>query len=364
MKLDQLKGVFDRPGPYVTVHLDLGRASADAVQQRQARWTTVRHRLQELGVADDVVEDIGERIAENTHVHGEVRRTVVAARDGIVLDDVQAGHTHWPEVVDVGELPDLAGWLAVADRSLPFILVTADREGADIELHEAISSPSVESTSVEGETLDIRKLPVGGWAQKQFQQTAENNWEENAELVADEVRRLAREHATAATLVAGEVRARAEVVKALEKAEPQLTSPVIQIEAGGRAPGASDEALWNEIREVVTTLEREADVAVTEKLDEARTKGEGAATGLDEVVEGLREARVDRLVLDLAALHEKTIKPSSWDGLPLPDSAKDAQELPADRVLVAAGALTGAELTVLPAEMSHGGGAAALLRWA
>jgi|tagenome__1003787_1003787.scaffolds.fasta_scaffold20917107_3 hypothetical protein len=50
-------------------------------------------------------------------------------------------------------------------------------------------------------------------------------------------------------------------------------------------------------------------------------------------------------------------------GLPLPAPALDATELPADRVLVAAAALTGARVSVLPASVAHGGGASALLRW-
>ena len=54
---------------------------------------------------------------------------------------------------------------------------------------------------------------------------------------------------------------------------------------------------------------------------------------------------------------------AGWCWSALPASAQDATGLPADRVLVAAAALTGADLTVLPAAMTHGGGASALLRW-
>ena len=40
-----------------------------------------------------------------------------------------------------------------------------------------------------------------------------------------------------------------------------------------------------------------------------------------------------------------------------------SEELPADMVLVAAGAATDTELSLLPAEQTKGAGVAALLRW-
>jgi hypothetical protein len=58
------------------------------------------------------------------------------------------------------------------------------------------------------------------------------------------------------------------------------------------------------------------------------------------------------------------VEPAQHPGFALPTNAASASDLPADRVLVAAGALTGAQLTVLPASMARGGGASAPLRWA
>jgi hypothetical protein len=72
---------------------------------------------------------------------------------------------------------------------------------------------------------------------------------------------------------------------------------------------------------------------------------------------------VDRLVVDLAALGERTIRPKDHPGLPLPEPAASAADVPAGRALVAAAAMSGAQMTLLPKGMSHGGGVAALLRW-
>ncbi len=362
MQLESIKPVFEKSGPFVTVHAEVGRGTADAISQRDARWTTLRHELEHAGVADGLVEQIGERVTENTHLPGEVRRTVVAAGDEIVLDEVQPGHSHWPETCDVGPLPHLTAWLANADAAQSFLLVTTDRVGADISLHSALPAPADVERSVDGEDFYITKVAEGDWAQKQFQQTAENTWKQNAALVADEVRSLVGAHGPKVALVAGETRARAELLRALSDDAGSLP-PVVEIESGGRAAGASDEALWAEVTEVVTRLSREHDAEVAARLDEGRGRGEGAATGLDEVVAALAQSQVEELAVDLQALEERTVTTKALVGVPLPASALAERELPADRALVAAAALTGASVTMLSASMSHGGGAAALLRW-
>jgi hypothetical protein len=364
MHLDRLRPVFDRPGPYLTVHVDVGRASEHADSQIDARWTTIRHDLEHAGVDGSLVEEIGTRLRAKTHLPGEVRRTIVAAGDEVLLDDLQEGHNPHPEVVDRAELPDLASWLDQEDQAFPFIVVVADRTGADIDVYRAASRPSEEHESVTGETFYITKVAEGDWAQKQFQQTAQESWEHNARLVSEAVLPLVRRTRALAVFVVGEVRARAEVVRALEATDHGLGDRIVPIESGGRAEGSSDQAMWGEIHEHLRAHVAAEDADTTAALEQSRGRGEGAATGLDDVLEALAKGQVDRLLVDLDAVREKSVTPSQHPGLTLPDNAASASELPADRVLVAAGALTGARLTVLPASMARGGGASALLRWA
>lgn len=363
MRLDPIKPIFEQDGPFVTIYAEVGRAAADPAAQREARLTTVRHRLEHADVPSELAAELGRRLEENTHLPGAVRRTVVAAGDSVVFDDLQPGHSHWPELVEIGPLPELSGWLAHADTARKFLLVNADRVGADLSIHEALQGPPETTSSVQGEDFYITKVAEGDWAQKQFQQTAENNWRHNAGLVADEGRSLARRHATTATLVAGETRARAEVVRALEHHDPQVVAPVIEIESGGRGAGASTTALWEQVTQVVTRLQREADSELAAQLDEADGRGEGAAIELDQVLDALVQARVEHVLVDLADLTERTIAPSRLEGITLPSAARTAEQLPADRAVVAAAALTGASLTLLPKSMIHGS-VAALLRWA
>ena len=108
MQLHRIRPVIEHDGRFVTLHLDVGRASEDAVKQRQARWTTIRHDLEESGCPAALVEDLQGRLEENTHVSGEARRTIVAGAQEVLLDEVQPGHSTWPECVDHGALPHVA----------------------------------------------------------------------------------------------------------------------------------------------------------------------------------------------------------------------------------------------------------------
>jgi Bacterial archaeo-eukaryotic release factor family 2 len=354
-----LRPIFDAEGPYVTVHMEVGRDTEDAPQQLDARWTTVRHRLEDEQVEPKLVTAIGERLQENTHAPGEVRRTIVGTGTEIVFDDVQIGHSIRPEVTEIEVLPDLSGWLALEDRAIPFVLVVADREGADIDVHRALSRAPVDREAVQGETFHITKVPQGDWAQKQFQQNAENAWHRNAGQVAEAVRSLQRRHRPRLVMVAGDVRARADIADQI--AAPDVT--VVKIESGGRAAGASQEALWSEVEHVLAATAAAVDKELSDRLDQARGQGSGAAHGLEAVLDALVQSRVEQLVLDLHAATEKSVRPRDHEGLPLPAATPADQDLPADRVLVAAATLSGAEIRLLPESLAHGGGVAAVLRW-
>jgi len=366
MELARLRTVYEHPGPYLTVHAEVGRAGEDALDQLDARWTSIRHELERHDLDRALVEEVGERLRANTHLEGEVRRTIVASGNEVVFDDVQAGHSMWPETVDVAELPDLGGWLRIADQELPFLLVQVDRTGGEIDSYRAIARPRGEHEAVQGSTFHIRKVPEGGWSQDHFQQSAEDQWERNAREVAEEARKLAARHRPRAIIVAGDVRAVTDLAGALGNGDV----PVVKLESGGRAAGTSEEAMWQEVSTALAQLEAHAQKEIADRLAEAAGRQEGAAIGTDAVLDALVRQQVDRLVLDLDEAADRTVRPSLHEGLALPEPAVAADELPADRAGVAAAALSGSRLSLLPAELipSLGGagnaeGVAALLRW-
>lgn len=365
MELEQIRAVLDHPGPYITLHLDVSRATEDARQQLNTRWTTTRHELEHRGVTGPVLTELEQRLREPTHLAGEVRRTIVATPDQVVLDDARAGGTTWPETVAVGPLPDLAGWLTQTDGSFPFVLVRTDRAGADIEVYRALGGRVAETTSVEGDTFDITKLPQGDWAQDKYQQRAENTWHANAELVAGQLRDLDHRYRPRLIVVCGDVRARSDLAGLVR----DLRATVAVVDSGGRAAGASDEALWRDVRRLLDEGRARETEALLQQLARGTAVGEGVVTGPDRVAEALVKGEVERLVLDLEEAHSATVDAADHPGLPLPEPVLTAGPLPADQVLVAAAALTGAAASLLPHEVSLpqefalASGVAATLRW-
>jgi len=359
MQLSTLQDVYRHPGPYVTVHMDVSRNSEDALTQIETRWNNSRQTLEAEGVDASLIDRIGELVLEPTDVPGEVRRTIVAAGEEILLDDILAGHSPWPESVSCGELPDVSGYLQQVDGQMPFLLVVADRTGADLDFYRALVRADSMHTEVEGETLHIHKFHGGGWAHRRFQLRSENQAESNAREVADEIRSIVARHRPRVVILAGEQRARTAIAENLENVQTEVE----HVEAGGRGAGASEEALWEEVRQVLARHEAADQQELTGRLEERHGQGSGAALGLDEVIDALVQHRVDTLVVDLQKVRDMTVDPSRFPGIPLPEQATTRKELPADQVLVAAAAATDANIAVLPAEQTKGGGIAALLRW-
>lgn len=375
MRLDLARPLFERPGPFLTLHVDVSRDTEDARQQIDSRWTRARHLLQDHGVSGPIVGEVEERLREPTHLPGKVRRTLVADLhpDGggeILLDDARLCTSTWPETVTVGPLPDLAGWLSSVGAQNPFVLIRVDRVGADIEVHVAPSRPASEQTTVDGDTFDITKLPQGDWAQDKYQQRAENPWHANARLVADQVAALAERYRPRLVVVCGDVRARSDLASLLEDLLPAATgASVVTVESGGRAAGTSDEALWDDVRRLLAEIEARDTDAVLQRLERGIAVGEGVLSGPDRVAEAFVVGGVEELVLDLGEARAVSVAAADHPGLALPAVARDAGALPADQVLVAAAALTDAEVTLLPhevplpQELALANGVAATLRW-
>lgn len=113
---------------------------------------------------------------------------------------------------------------------------------------------------------------------------------------------------------------------------------------------------------MLARLEAEGQQELTDRLEEKWGQGAGAVLGVDDVIDALVQHKVDTLIVDLQKAREVTVDPTH-PGLPLPEQALGTRELPADQVLVAAGAATDAAIAVLPSSQTKGGGVAAMLRW-
>lgn len=180
-----------------------------------------------------LIQEIGRHVQEPVNVAGEVRRTIIASDDEIVFDEVTAGHSRWPEVVTTGELPDMSGWLHQVDGQFPFMLVVADREGADIDFYSSLTTAESVHREINGNTANLHKFHGGGWSHKRFQRRSENQWESNAREVADEIRSAVARRRPRVLLLAGDQRACTLIEESLEGVQCEIA----HLSAGGRAAG-------------------------------------------------------------------------------------------------------------------------------
>jgi stalled ribosome rescue protein Dom34 len=143
------------------------------------------------------------------------------------------------------------------------------------------------------------------------------------------------------------------------------------VSAGGRADGASEQALADAVREEVLKSVWANRRGLLERLQQDLGRGEYAAAGVDDVIAALRQAQVDTLLIAADGGPDGV----GWfgeDGTELGRSEQDVRDLGVeqprsdqlDEVLVRAAAGTGASVVVTPdAHAALRDGVAALLRY-
>jgi peptide subunit release factor 1 (eRF1) len=231
---------------------------------------------------------------------------------------------------------------------VPHIVVLIDRVGADITV--AGVDGNAQQEEVEGETFHIRKVKVGGWAHDHWQNSAEEQWDQNAERVAEHIASYVRRLPVAFVVVAGDVRARQHLV---ENAGDLWRDLVVQMDEGGRAAGADREPVEQRAAQLVAEHEGRQCEQVLEQVQAAAAHGL-SVTGTPLVVEALRKNQVETLVLADQPDEERLLVGS--DPLQLGVSQEDMDALgvqevhsvPADRALLAAAVATAAGVTVVP----------------
>ncbi|MCZ7631630.1 MAG: Vms1/Ankzf1 family peptidyl-tRNA hydrolase [Microthrixaceae bacterium] len=190
-------------GPVATVVMSAPSAIVNAAERFETHW---QRAYRELTASDLDPSDLRrlDETASGLH-HGEGSSVVLIGCPGadafVEFLDEEVGN----DLVVVDTLPRLGALLESRQRSVPHVIVVADRAGADIV---AIDGGSVVTTlGVEGETEFIHRGHPGGFSQRRYQQRAENLWESNAAQTAEVVAKVARDIRARLVAVAGDVRA-------------------------------------------------------------------------------------------------------------------------------------------------------------
>jgi len=289
-----LEEVYSGEGPYATVYLENRPAGEDAAEQWELRWQGLRQQLLAEGTDQPTLAALDEALTPsrpgNAVRHG---RVLVAASGQIRLDRPLPDDPVTPvtDQATWAPLPHLIPLLAAEGRRVPHILVIADRIGADVHL----AAEGTERVSIiDGMDNQLRKVQAGGWSHRRFQQRAENHWEQNATLVADEVARLAVRHRVKLVVLAGDVRARTAIASHLPA---NVASLVVETDHGSRAAGAAQDPLRAEIRRLLTETARREHSELIARFQEAIASTGRAVEGLEATVETLRLGQVATLLL-------------------------------------------------------------------
>lgn len=270
-------------GPVASVVLSAPSALADAAKRFEATWQRARKQLSGAGMDPSELERL-DRTASALH-HGEGSSVVLIQCPGaetfveFLDDDVSE------DLVALDTLPRLGALLESRQRSVPHVIVIADRAGADILAIDAGSL--VRSLDVEGETEFIHRGQPGGWSQRRFQQRAENLWESNAAQTADVVAKVARDTHARLIAVAGDVRAVGFLHEHLPRDIAALTHDLT---------GQSDERIATETVRATADLVARDTRAIIEAHRDACGTGRGA-DGAPQTTEALAMGRVDTLLI-------------------------------------------------------------------
>ncbi|CCG02941.1 Vms1/Ankzf1 family peptidyl-tRNA hydrolase [Blastococcus saxobsidens] len=351
MDVSFLEPVFAAAGPYATVCADVTHTTENADAELDLRVRALTEQLTEQGAPEAVVEAVRARLTEGNE-GGEAgtlkgRALVVAADGSVVLDQVLAD-TPARETARWAPQPELLPVLRQLAGRVPHVVVVADRVGADITVAGLADQPD-EERQVEGDTFHMRKLGVGGWSQRRYMETAENQWIDNADKVAEEIDSLVRRLQPRFVLLAGDVRAR-QILS--DRASGVWSDLVVTMDEGGRAAGADREPVERRTAELLAEHEARDIATAVEQVQGAGAHGL-AVTGPPAVVEALRKGQVETLVLsdeqDDATLLvgngplELGVKQQDMDALGV-----HGEVVPAGAALVAAAVASAAGVLVVP----------------
>jgi len=349
-------------GPVVTVYLATEAEIANAAQRSEQRWKVLRAELAGGGAPPAALEAVDDLVPD-AHRHGQTL-AVVAGSEGLR----HAEHQPEPPRRDLGRLgplPSLAPLLEWRQAAPPYVVVLADRRGADlVAVRPGRPEQHREAGGADG---PLTKAAPGGWSQRRYQQRAENTWQHNAGDAAGQLARLVGEVGARVVVAAGDERA----LQLLTAALPAAVAERVEVVEGGRAAGVSLDAMAADVETLVATAVAADTVEVLRKFREERGQHDRAADGPAATLAALAAAQADTVLVHDDPDDERT----AWFG-PEPGqvgtTAEEVASFGVERprtgrlvdVAVRAALGTGAGVRVVPRGGGPRGGLGAILRWA
>ncbi|NUP58808.1 MAG: hypothetical protein HOQ06_04960 [Pseudarthrobacter sp.] len=359
--------LYRLPGPWSTAYVDAGTGTVDTLEAGDVRPGNVRSQLEAQGAAGADLDAVEQALQPAAGVPAPVARFVLVTGGNAVLNEVLPGEMVLPERVAVGPVPDLLPLVKHRPEELPYVVAEVSREHGEIRLYRAGAGGPAAVQEVEGESEHISKFQGGGWAHLRFQHHTEDVWRRNADEVAAEIDKIVSDSGARLIVLAGDVRARGLVQEQLSKASQAMVSVV---ESHTHTAGAESANLEDQVNQRVAEVWASEQQDVMDRLAEQEGQGNPeSAVGIGAVVHALQQAQVEVLIMDDAALSERTLL--ALDAEPWVAVAEEEKlaagvlgKVAAPAALLRAAALTDAKVLLVPGPvLPEGADAAALLRW-
>ncbi|MBG0851221.1 hypothetical protein I2W78_04975 [Streptomyces spinoverrucosus] len=290
MDLAFLHPLYEHPGPWASVYVDLSRHTEDTPLERHLTAEAMARELAGQGADEATCRAVRDAIEELKHSPEPHGRALFARAGQVVLDPPlarapQRGWAEWAPLPRATPLLDLTGEDAVA------VVAYIDRRGADFELRSALARET--AGSVTGRQWPVHRTSTVDWSERHFQLRVENTWEHNAAEIADALAVCQEETRADLLILVGSDREQ----RAVHERLPQrLHDRVVE------APhGAGSRLLDGDVEEARATHVRRHAEAELERFLAARAPDDegraGAVEGVPALIEAAREHRVDELVV-------------------------------------------------------------------
>jgi release factor family 2 len=366
MDLSYLRPLFTAPGPWASVYLDATRAEENADHQVDLRWRALRQDLADQGADDATLDALQDALAGQPYQSGRYGLALFATGGDVALVEPLPAPPA-TEQAAWGPLPHAMPLVAQRGEDVPYVRVLADRTGADVTGLSVGGAPR--RRTVRGSaSYPLRKVHVGGWSHRRYQQAAEETWKRNAGDVAGAVTELAKAVGAEVIVIGGDVRSAPLIAERLPR---RWRDRVIVTDAGSRQAGDEEGLDDLTVQSIADVADRHARDAI-EKYNMQRGEGSGSA-GLADVVTRLQRGQADTVLLvnDASSTDKLWIGPDdpslvSVDADMLRESGvDDPQRVRADAALLRAIVGTDADLVLVqPGEVALEHGIGAVLRYA
>jgi hypothetical protein len=304
-----------------------------------------------------------EDLVPNAHQHGGCLSAVATAA-GLLHHEYgpeppPGPHGRW------APLPSVLPIIEWRQTTPPFVVVMTDRAGADLYGFRR-ERPDLHREAAGGEDPHLTRSKPGGWAQRRYQERAENHWQERAEDVAKATVRLAEQIDARVIVAAGETRA----LQLLREALPKEALDILQPLEGQVGEGRTVDELRDEFGVLARAVADQDTAGLIEGWREHAGREDRATNGARPTVRALARAQVDALLL----VDDPDDARTGWFGPEPTDLALDPADLrdtgvntPTEGrlldVLARAALGTGAGARIVPREAGIRDGVGAVLRW-